>query len=165
MNSWTTWREKALETISDWGLLALRLWAGQEFLLAGITKMSGGIIAPEWFRGLDFPFPNALLGADINWLAAGVGEVVLGCALMLGLFSRFAALGLLYITYVAVNTVHFDLGWAGWNQIETESGLGFKVPLMVAIMLFAVLTQGAGRYALDALRPGIGRARAQAGAA
>jgi putative oxidoreductase len=84
---------------------------------------------------------------------------------MLGLFSRFAALGLLYITYVAVNTVHFDLGWAGWNQIETESGLGFKVPLMVAIMLFAVLTQGAGRYALDALRPGIGRARAQAGAA
>lgn len=157
MNSWLTWRaQQVRELLNDLGLLALRLWAGQEFLLAGWTKLSGGWQAPEWFAGLDFPVPLSALPPDMNWLAAGVGEVVLGLALLLGLWSRLAALGLLFITYVAVYTVHFDLGWAGWNQIDTEAGQGFKVPLMLAIMLWAVLTQGGGQYALDAW---LGRAR------
>ena len=72
----------------------------------------------------------------------------MGC----GWWSRWAAGGLLFITYVAVYTVHFDLGWAGWNQIDSEAGLGFKVPLMLAIMLLAIVTQGGGQYALDAWR-------------
>lgn len=151
MNSLLSLRAKLLDRLDGIGLLALRLWAGQEFLMAGWGKLSSGLSAPEWFAGLDFPFPLQMLGADLNWLAAGAGELALGMALILGLFSRFAALGLLFITYVAVYTVHFDLGWAGWNQIETEQGLGFKVPAMLALMLLTVLTQGGGRYALDAL--------------
>lgn len=95
-------------------------------------------------------FPHQFLGAQLNWLAAGIGEVVLGFLLLLGYKGRFAALGLIYITYVAVYTVHFDLGWAGWRAIETDEGLGFKVPLMLGLMLFAVLTQGPGRFSLDA---------------
>lgn len=152
MPSSLTWRERAHDVLQDMGLLALRLWAGQEFLLAGYTKLSGGLQAPPWFATLDFPFPTSLLSADLNWIAAGTGEVVLGLALILGLWSRRAALGLLFITYVAVYTVHFDLGWSGWNQIETENGQGFKVPLMLALMLLALLTQGGGQYALDAWR-------------
>ena len=152
MNFLLSWREKALESINGLGLLALRLWVGQEFVLAGYTKLSGGLDAPEWFAALDFPAIVAWLPVHTNWVAAGVGEIVFGTALMLGLFSRLAALGLLFITYVAVYTVHFDLGWAGWNQIETEAGQGFKVPLMLAIMLVALVTQGGGQYAVDAWR-------------
>jgi putative oxidoreductase len=152
MTSWTIWRVKALERLDGLGLLALRLWVGQEFVLAGLTKLSGGVHAPEWFAGLSFPFPLGILGPDLNWVMAGVGEVSLGLLLVLGLWSRFAALGLLYITYVAVYTVHFDLGWAGWSQIETPEGQGFKVPLMLAFMLVAIVTQGSGQYALDAWR-------------
>lgn len=152
MNFLLSWREKALESINGLGLLALRLWVGQEFVLAGYTKLSGGLDAPEWFAALDFPALVAWLPVQTNWVAAGVGEIVFGTALMLGLFSRLAALGLLFITYVAVYTVHFDLGWAGWNQIETEAGQGFKVPLMLAIMLMALVTQGGGQYAVDAWR-------------
>jgi len=126
-------------------------------LLAGWTKLSGGLSAPSWFAELDFPFPLHLLSADLNWVSAGTGEVVLGLALMFGLFSRLAALGLLFITYVAVYTVHFELGWAGWNQIDTEQGLGFKVPLMLAIMLLGIVSQGGGQYALDTLRPAVRR--------
>lgn len=148
MNSLHFWHAKLTDKIRDLGLLALRLWAGQEFLLAGYTKLSGGIHAPEWFAGLPFPFPLHFLGPDLNWVMAGTGEVVFGFALLIGLYSRLAALGLLFITFVAVYTVHFDLGWAGWNQIETEAGLGFKVPLMLAIMLFAILTQGGGRFSV-----------------
>ena len=152
MNSWLTWRAKAHDAVNDLGLLALRLWAGQEFFLAGYTKLSGGLQAPDWFAGLDLPLPNPPLPADLNRLAAGAGEAPLGPALILGLWSRLAALGLLFVTYVAVYTVHFGLGWSGWNQIETEDGQGFKVPLMLAIMLLAIVTQGGGHYALDAWR-------------
>lgn len=154
MNFLTSWRAKAPLQLNDLGLLALRVWLAQEFVLAGYTKLAGGLQAPEWFAGLAFPLPHGLLGPNLNWLFAGLGEVMFGLALLLGLSTRLAAAGLLYVTYVAVYTVHFDLGWAGWNQIESADGLGFKVPLMMALMLFTLLTQGGGQYALDArLRP------------
>jgi putative oxidoreductase len=152
MNSWHFWRVKAHDGIEGLGLLALRIWVAQEFWLAGLTKVQSGWRAPEWFVGLAFPWPHPWLGPDLNWLVAGVGELLLSLALIAGLGTRWAALGLLYITYVAVYTVHFDLGWAGWNQIETEQGMGFKVPLMLAVMLLALVSQGGGRYALDRWR-------------
>lgn len=141
---------KAFEKLDGLGLLLLRLWIAQEFVSAGVIKLSGGWHAPDWFAGLPFPLPVSLLPIDLNWLVAGLGEVTLGLCLAFGLFSRLAAAGLLFITWVAVYSVHFDLGWAGWNQIETELGQGFKVPLMLAVMLSAILTQGGGRIALDA---------------
>lgn len=149
MNSSLLSNAKATDTVNDLGHLLLRLWVGQEFLLAGYTKLSAGIYAPEWFRGLNFPVPLDFLSADVNWVMAGTGEVVLSLALILGFFSRFAALGLIFITYVAVYSVHFDLGWAGWNQIETDMGLGFKLPLMLGIMLAVLALQGGGKYTLE----------------
>tara|TARA_B100000287_G_scaffold276432_1_gene260402 strand:+ start:5027 stop:5515 length:489 start_codon:yes stop_codon:yes gene_type:complete len=127
----------------------LRLWLAQEFIYAGWVKVSDGLNAPEWFAGLDFPFPVSLLPADLNWALAGFGELILGVALLLGIFSRLSAAGLMFIIWVAVYSVHFDLGWHGWNQIDTESGYGFKVPLMMAIMLLPVLVNGAGNWSVD----------------
>lgn len=150
MNSPLTWPDWLAEQLDGLGLLALRLWLAQEFVFAGWTKLAGGLHAPEWFAGLSFPWMLAWLPADANWVAAGLGEVVLGLALALGLLTRVAALGLGFITWVAVYTVHFDLGWAGWNQIDTDAGLGFKVPLVMAVMLLAVFTQGGGRLSLEA---------------
>ncbi len=141
---------KTREHADGWGLLALRLYVAQEFVQAGWMKLSAGLTAPEWFAGLDFPPVLAWLGPDLNWVMAGFGEVGFGLALALGLAGRLAAAGLLFITWVAVYTVHFDLGWAGWNQIETEAGQGFKVPLMLAVMIATILLQGAGRLSLDA---------------
>jgi putative oxidoreductase len=130
----------------DLGLLGLRLWLAYEFGFAGWTKLQN-LHAPEWFGSLTFPAPLSALSANFNWISAGVMEASLSLLLLLGIYSRLASLGLLFVTYVAVYTVHFDLGWAGWNQIETEQGLGFKVPLMLALMLLTILTQGPGRWA------------------
>lgn len=156
MNSLLFWRAKALDALRDLGLLALRVWVAQEFLLAGWTKVQAGTTAPEWFAQLQFPPVLTWLGPDLNWVLAGWGELFFGSAILIGVFSRFAAVGLLFITWVAVYTVHFDLGWAGWNQIDSEQGMGFKVPLMLAVMLWAIITQGPGRYALDAW-PGLAK--------
>ncbi|MBH9553039.1 DoxX family protein [Inhella gelatinilytica] len=150
-NLWRSWHARALEAVDGLGLLALRLWLAQEFVQAGWMKVAAGPNAPEWFAGLSFPLPLALLGPDWNWRLAGWGELVLGGLLAVGLATRFSALGLGVVTLVAVNTVHFALGWSGWNQIETEAGQGFKLPLMMGVMLLALATQGGGRWSLDTL--------------
>lgn len=139
-----------LDVLAPLPLLVMRLWLAQEFIFAGTTKLSAGLAAPEWFSGLDFPFPVSLLPPDYNWVLAGAGEVVLGFLLIIGLLGRFAALGLLFVTWVAVYSVHFDLGWAGWNQIETDLGLGYKVPLMMGVMLLVLAVGGMGAWSADA---------------
>jgi putative oxidoreductase len=149
MHSLNSFSAKARAKIDGLGLLLLRLWAGQEFALAGYRKLSSGWEAPAWFSGLDFPIPVSWLPANLNWGVAAIAELVLGVALVLGLASRISAMGLIAITYVAVYSVHFDLGWAGWNQIDSDAGLGFKVPLMLGIMLAAIVSQGPGRWSLD----------------
>lgn len=146
-----TWRKPLQQWTADGALLLLRLWLGQEFLYAAWHKLSNMFMPPEWFVHLDFPCPLSWLPAQLNWAAAGWGELLFGLALVLGIFSRIAALGLLGITWVAVYTVHFDLGWAGWRLIDTEAGNGFKVPLMMALMLLVLLGHGAGRWSLEHL--------------
>lgn len=103
------------------------------FLIPGWLKISYGTEAPEWFRNLDFPWPQSWLSADLNWFMAGWGEVIFGLLLLTPL-AGWAALGLIYICFVAVYTSHFDMGWAGWNDPED----GFKIPLMYGLMLFAI---------------------------
>jgi putative oxidoreductase len=132
------------------GPLALRLWLAQEFLVAAWTKLQAGFVPPEWFAQLHFPPPVGWLPASLNWWSVMALEAVLGLALLLGLKTRWAAAGLMLVTLVAIASVHFDLGWQGWNQIETEAGQGFKLPLMMAMMLAALWGQGGGALACDA---------------
>lgn len=152
MNLSDTWKKPVnlIQTSLDsCALFLLRIWVGQEFLLAGYTKLMGGLTPPEWFSSLNFPFPLAAIGPNLNWLIAGVCEILFGSALIIGVSVRFASFILIYITYVAIYTVHSDLGWQGWNVIESESGNGFKVPMMIGLMLFTLLAMGAGSLSLD----------------
>jgi putative oxidoreductase len=136
--------------LKDSGVLFLRLWVGYEFGTAGWIKLQD-LSPPSWFSNLHFPLPHSLLSPPINWGVAGLLESSLGLALILGVYSRLASWVLIYVTYVAIYSVHFDLGWAGWNQIETDQGLGFKVPLMLGLMLFTIISQGPGRFSIDYL--------------
>ncbi|HEX5361922.1 MAG TPA: DoxX family protein [Fluviicoccus sp.] len=162
MKSWLSLKlmldERLEKTTAPLGLLVLRLWLAQEFIQAGWIKLSGGLSAPDWFRDLSFPLPVSWLPVDVNWVTAGILETGLGLLLVFGLFGRLASLGLLFVTWVAVYSVHFDLGWAGWNQIETDDGQGFKVPLMIGLMLFTLMAKGMGEWSADAWLAGRNRA-------
>jgi len=86
------------------------------------------------FRG-DFALP--LLSAEAAAWLATIGEFVLPLLLVLGLFTRFAAAGLLVMTLVIQIFVFPDAWWA------THA-------LWVALLLYLV-GRGPGRISLDAV--------------
>jgi uncharacterized membrane protein YphA (DoxX/SURF4 family) len=70
------------------------------------------------------------------------GELIFSLLLLTPLYVP-GAVGLLYITFVAIYTSHWEpLGWMGWNEIDE----GWKIPLMYAIMLLSLVIQGAPSF-------------------
>ena len=73
------------------------------------------------------------------WLATGA-ELGLPVLLVLGLFGRFAALGLLILNAVAVISYYSSLSEAGLNQ-----------HLYWGLLLTVLLLHGCGKWSLDAV--------------
>jgi putative oxidoreductase len=126
-------------------LLALRLALAVPFYKSGMTKwdgflqLSGGaefLFGSEFklhIFGSQYPYPFPLAAA----YGAGIAEIVLPIFMVLGLFTRFAALGLLAMTAVIQITV--PEGWANFH-------------LPWAAMALTLVVFGGGRIALDAFR-------------
>jgi putative oxidoreductase len=125
-------------------LLALRFALAVPFYRSGLTKwdgflqLSGGaefLFASE-FRlhifGQQYPYPFPILAA----YGAGIAEIVLPVLLVLGLFTRFAALGLLLMTAIIQITV--PEGWANFH-------------LPWAAMALALVVFGGGSISVDRL--------------
>jgi putative oxidoreductase len=125
-------------------LLALRIALAVPFYKSGMTKwdgflqLSGGaeFLFTSEFKlhifGQQYPYPFPLPAA----YGAGIAEIVLPILLVLGLFTRFAALGLLIMTAIIQITV--PEGWANFH-------------LPWAAMALTLVVFGGGRIALDAL--------------
>ncbi len=126
-------------------LLTLRLALAVPFFKSGLTKWDGFLqlsdgakfLFMEEFRlhifGQQFPYPFPIPVAT----AAGLAEIVLPVLLVVGLLTRFAALGLLVMTAVIQLTI--PDGWANFH-------------LPWAAMAFALVVFGSGRLGLDGLR-------------
>ena len=124
-------------------LLALRLALAVPFWKSGMTKwdgflqLSGGaeFLFTSEFRlhilGQQYAYPFPYLAA----YGAGIAEIVLPILLVLGLFTRFAALGLLVM--VAIIQITVPEGWANFH-------------LPWAAMALTLLVFGGGRISIDA---------------
>lgn len=132
-------------------LILLRVALAVPFYRSGLTKWDGFLqlsngakfLFADEFRlhvfGSQIPYPFPLAAAT----AAGIAEIVLPILLVLGLFTRFAALGLLAMTAVIQLTV--PEGWANFH-------------LPWAAMALALVVFGPGRLSLDAqVRPLVSR--------
>ncbi|AYM14246.1 putative membrane protein, putative DoxD domain [Agrobacterium fabacearum S56] len=125
-------------------LLALRFGLAIPFFKSGLTKWDGFLtlstgaryLFEQEFRlhifGNLIPYPMPLVMAA----ASGIAELVLPVLLVLGLFTRYAALGLLLMTAVIQLTV--PDGWANFH-------------LPWAAMALTLVVYGGGRIALDTL--------------
>jgi len=140
--------------------LFLRLILAWEFWESGVTKLRGEnwfaeIPWADWQKG--FPFPFDRLPVDLNWTLATWSELVFAVMLLLGLFTRFAAVSLIVVTAVATAAVHWPAHWNGLGQLWdgyaiTPDGAGnFKLPLLFVVMLLPLVFHGAGKISTDHL--------------
>ncbi len=140
--------------------LGLRLILFWEFWEAGISKYRGEnwfaeIPWADWQKG--FPWPFSALGPDLNWIAATAGELVFAILILLGLFTRFAAVSLVVITGVATAAVHWPAQWGSFAQlwsgyvITADDAGNFKLPLLFLVMLLPLVFHGGGKLSLDHL--------------
>jgi len=140
--------------------LVLRLIIFLEFWQAGTMKLRGenwfaDIPWADWQMG--FPWPFAAVSTDLNWFAATWGELVFAVMILLGLFTRFAAISLIVITVVATAAVHWPGEWSSLAEllkgyVITAKGAGnFKLPLLFVVILLPLLFHGGGKISLDHL--------------
>jgi putative oxidoreductase len=114
--------------------LILRVVLGAIFIAHGFQEVSGGIHDLTRTVGhLGFPMP--LLFA---W-AAALSEFLGGICVLIGLFTRWAALAIAIVMTVAVTKVHLHDG-----LIQ-----GYEYPLALLAIATAIVLTGAGPASLD----------------
>ena len=136
-----------LDRVGDYlAPLALRLVMAYEFWESGVMKLSANGAfgsAPDWFAGLDYPFPFNILPATLNWLIAMWAELIGAVLLLVGLATRPAAAVLIILDLVAWVSVHAG---NGYNVCDN----GWKLPLLFLVMLLPLALKGGGKLSLDA---------------
>lgn len=133
--------------------LFLRLILAWEFMEAGLHKYNG----QNWFGDIQmqFPFPFNVIPVDLSWFIATWAEILGAILLALGLGTRYAAVMLMVLTFVAAWAVHFPPEWASlaefWRGYAvSDDGFGnYKLPLLFFLMFMVLLGQGPGRLSLD----------------
>lgn len=120
---------------TDFALLILRVWLGASLLaLHGWGKLTGfSAMAPKFADPLG-------LGPTVSLGLAVFGEVVCAALLVLGLFTRFAALSLIIVMGVAFFVVH--------GRALSGPGSGELAYLYLAGFV-AVFLAGGGDYSVD----------------
>jgi putative oxidoreductase len=114
--------------------LLLRMVLGAIFIAHGFHKISGGMHELTNTVGrLGFPMPEAFA-----W-AAALAEFLGGICVLVGLFTRWAALAIAIVMAVAVSKVRLHEGLVG----------GYEFPLTLLVVAIALALTGAGPVSLD----------------
>jgi len=123
----------------DWGIAVLRVVVGIVFLMHGGQKLFlMGIPTIAGFLGqMGFPLP--ILSA----VALTAAEFLGGLALLLGLFTRWAAIPLAFTMLVAMLAVHLKGGFF--------LPQGFEYTLVLLAANVALIFLGSGSCAVDRL--------------
>lgn len=126
-----------LDSLQSLSLLALRLILAYGFYEPAKMKWSDIGSVAEWFGSMGLPLPTLQAYLAASTEAAGV------VLLTLGLFTRLISVPLMVVMVVAITLVHLPNGFSSGNN-------GFEIPLYYFIMLFVLLTHGAGKLSVDA---------------
>ncbi|HEY2387312.1 MAG TPA: DoxX family protein [Candidatus Binatia bacterium] len=114
--------------------ILLRAVLGAIFIAHGFRKLDGNM--PDFVRTvghLGFPVPAAFA-----W-AAALSEFLGGICVLVGLFTRYAALAIAIVMAVAISKVHLHDGLVG----------GYEFPLALLAIAAAVVLLGAGPASID----------------
>jgi putative oxidoreductase len=124
--------------IGSVGLLVLRLVMGIAFLFHGWPKIQNPM---EWM-GPEAPVPAVFQGL------AALAEFGGGMALVVGLLTRLASLGIMTNMIVALGMVHLP---HGDPFVSKTGGRSYELAAIYLASAILFLILGPGRFSLDAL--------------
>jgi putative oxidoreductase len=140
------------DNLQQWGGsllgLALRLFVGWQFFKAGMVKVS------DWEGTLSLfhdEYMVPLLPPDLAAVMGAGGELVFPVLLVLGLFSRPAALGLFFVNAMAV--ISYPQLW------KFECPAAINDHMYWGLLLLVLLCFGPGKITLDQFLARLGKAR------
>jgi putative oxidoreductase len=140
-------RSPLLSTQKDVAPLIARVTLGVVIFPHGAQKVLG------WFGGPGLPGTMVLLHGMLHIptpIAAldPVAEFLGALALIFGLLSRVAALGVACVMLVAVSLVHYGNGFF-MNWSGQQKGEGFEYHLLAMGLALIVLVKGGGAWSVD----------------
>jgi putative oxidoreductase len=122
--------------IGSVGFLLLRLVMGAAFVLHGWPKIQN----PFGWMGPESPFPGVLIAL------AALAEFGGGLALIVGLLTRLASLGIISTMAVAIGMVHVPKG----DPFVSQGGASWELAAVYLACAILFLLVGPGRISLDA---------------
>ena len=136
-------------THADWVLGVARIVLGIIFFAHGAQKMLGWYGGPGLTSSMRAFTEHLHLPPTLAFLVIA-GELFSGVGLIVGLFSRIAALVIALTMVGAIATVHFRFGLF-LNWFATQEGHGIEYHLLTIALALVVVVQGAGTLSLDRL--------------
>ncbi len=138
-----------LDRLQPLALLVMRLALGAIMVAHGSQKVFGGLHHhAQMVAGLGLP-------AWLGYVSA-FAEFFGGLLILVGFFTRVAALAVFIDLFVAIWTVHLHNGLIG-----TPARPGFEFAMAAAALSFALIFFGGGSIAMDHVLRGGGRGASQ----
>jgi putative oxidoreductase len=126
--------------------LILRLMLAAIFICQGGLKILKGQGGLSWFDSSEFPLPS-YVQALVAW-----GELACGVALLIGLGTRLASLGIIVIMVGAIYTVTWR---RDFTSLPTSRGflieVGYEYNYAIIAMCTSLIILGAGALSVDYL--------------
>ena len=141
--------ESLTGTHADWVVGIARILLGIIFFGHGAQKMLGWYGGPGLANSMRAFTEHLHLPSTLAFLVIA-GELFGGIGLIVGLFSRIAALVIALTMVGAIATVHFRFGLF-LNWFGNQKGHGIEYHLLAIALALVVVVKGAGAFSLDRL--------------
>lgn len=128
------------ERLQPVALLILRIVLGAIMVGHGYHKVVGGGLMEHYHRVQSLGLPGFLA------IPSALAEFVGGILVLIGLFTRCAAIAILIDMMVAIWKVHWKNGLLAQH--------GYEFPLSLAAIAFTLMCYGAGPLGLEIIRKG-----------
>lgn len=139
--------ENLTGTHADWVVAFARITLGIIFFAHGAQKMLGWYGGPGLAGSMRTFTEHLRLPSTLAFLVIA-GEFFGGIGLIVGLFSRIAALVIALTMVGAIVTVHYRFGLF-LNWFGSQEGHGIEYHLLTVALALVVVVKGAGALSLD----------------
>lgn len=142
----TLW-QKVIATPNDYAALVTRVTLGLVMLPHGLQKTFGLFGGHGFSNTMGFFTTQMGVPAPIAFLVI-LAESLGALGLVLGIFGRVGALGIIAVMLGAIFMAHLPMGFfMDWNG--TMKGEGFEYHLLAIGLAVAVLIKGSGALSVD----------------